>query len=225
MGPSAEDLRAEHGLPHSSPGDVQRQDADQRHRGRRRGLYQVGDRPFPPIMGARSTNLPVMASAMLGREAEREDLLQLIGDGDVRLVTVTGTGGIGKTRLALQVAGEIAEQFPGGVSFVSLSAIGEIGSMTSAIGQAVGVRVRHRANRSANCRAQQGNGLRLRGRGRASRCGRFYGAQPGSGPRGQRSVPCSRAVQVVTIRVCHAENGQTARLPIVGPAVTKWKWS
>ncbi|MGC1461839.1 MAG: tetratricopeptide repeat protein, partial [Terracidiphilus sp.] len=54
-------------------------------------------------------------------------------------MTLTGPGGIGKTRLALQVAGEIASQFPGGVCFVALSAVGEPGLIASAIAQAVGV--------------------------------------------------------------------------------------
>ena len=88
----------------------------------------------------RPNNLPVQRTAFIGRQGEAVDLRQLLNRADVRLVTLTGPGGIGKTRLALQVAGEIAEQFPGGVYFVSLSAIGEIGAMASAIGQAVGVR-------------------------------------------------------------------------------------
>jgi predicted ATPase/serine/threonine protein kinase len=89
---------------------------------------------------SRPNNLPVQRTAFIGREGEAADLRQLLNRGDVRLVTLTGPGGIGKTRLALQVAGEIAEQFPGGVCFVSLSAIGESASLASAIGQAVGVR-------------------------------------------------------------------------------------
>src|ERR1019366_5128230 len=88
----------------------------------------------------RPSNLPVQRTAFIGREREEAALRQLLGRGDVRLVTLTGPGGIGKTRLALQVAREIAEQFAGGVCFVALSAVGEPGSIASTIAQAVGVR-------------------------------------------------------------------------------------
>ncbi|HET9305454.1 MAG TPA: protein kinase [Candidatus Sulfotelmatobacter sp.] len=87
----------------------------------------------------RPNNLPVQRTAFIGREGEAADLRQLLSRGDVRLVTLTGPGGIGKTRLALQVAGEITEQFPGGVCFVGLSAIGERGLIASAIAQSMGV--------------------------------------------------------------------------------------
>ncbi|HME31934.1 MAG TPA: protein kinase [Terriglobales bacterium] len=90
--------------------------------------------------GPRPNNLPVQRTAFIGREREAADLRQLLSRLDVHLVTLTGPGGIGKTRLALQVAGEIADQFPGGVCFVALSAIDERGLIASAISQAVGVR-------------------------------------------------------------------------------------
>jgi predicted ATPase len=88
----------------------------------------------------RPSNLPVPRTAFIGREHEAAALRQLLGREDVRLVTLTGPGGIGKTRLALQVAGEIGQQFPSGVCFVSLSVVGEPGLLASAIAQAVGVR-------------------------------------------------------------------------------------
>jgi predicted ATPase len=88
----------------------------------------------------RPNNLPAQRTAFIGREREAADLRQLLGRVDVHLVTLTGPGGIGKTRLALQVAGEMAKQFPGGVCFVGLSAISERGLIASAIAQAVGVR-------------------------------------------------------------------------------------
>ena len=87
-----------------------------------------------------ASNLPMQRTAFIGREHEAAALHQLLSRVDVQLVTLTGPGGIGKTRLALQVAGEIASQFPGGVCFVPLSAVGEPGLIASTIAQAVGVR-------------------------------------------------------------------------------------
>ena len=88
----------------------------------------------------RRNNLPVQRNAFIGREHEAAALRQLLSRVDVRLVTLTGPGGIGKTRLALQVAAEIANEFPGGVCFVPLSAVGERGLIASTIAQAVGMR-------------------------------------------------------------------------------------
>jgi predicted ATPase/serine/threonine protein kinase len=88
---------------------------------------------------ARPNNLPVQRTALIGREQEEAALRQLLSDADVRLVTLTGPGGIGKTRLALRVAGEIGGQFPGGVCFVALSAVAELG-LVPAIAQALGLR-------------------------------------------------------------------------------------
>ena len=85
-------------------------------------------------------NLPVQRTAFIGRESEQDNLGQLLSRADVRLVTLTGPGGIGKSRLALQVAGKMADQFGGGVCFVGLSAIGEPGLIASAIAQALGMR-------------------------------------------------------------------------------------
>jgi predicted ATPase len=88
----------------------------------------------------RPSNLPVPRTAFIGREPEAAALRQLLGRDDVGLVTLTGPGGIGKTRLALQVAGEIKHQFPAGVCFVSLSVVEAPGLIASAIAQALGVR-------------------------------------------------------------------------------------
>ena len=87
----------------------------------------------------RRNNLPVQRTAFIGRERETADLRQLLSRSGIRLVTLTGPGGIGKTRLALQVASDTADQFPGGVCFVALSAIGERALIGSAIAQALGV--------------------------------------------------------------------------------------
>ena len=88
----------------------------------------------------RPGNLPVQRTAFIGREHEVAALHQLLSRQNVRLVTCTGPGGIGKTRLALHVTGEIARQFPGGVHFVALSAVDQPEMVASTIAQAVGVR-------------------------------------------------------------------------------------
>jgi len=85
-------------------------------------------------------NLPVQRTAFIGREHEATALRELLSRVDVQLVTLTGPGGIGKTRLALQVAAEASAEFPGGVCFVSLSAVTDPGLIPSTIGQALGVR-------------------------------------------------------------------------------------
>ncbi len=87
----------------------------------------------------RPNNLPMQHTAFIGREQEEAALLQLLRRADTRLVTLTGPGGMGKTRLALQVAGEAASQFPGGVCFVPLSAVAERSLIASTIAQALGV--------------------------------------------------------------------------------------
>jgi class 3 adenylate cyclase len=69
-------------------------------------IYQLGDADFPPLRSLNTTNLPVAASPLVGRERELEEIAAMLSD-SARLVTLTGPGGIGKTRLALQAAGEL----------------------------------------------------------------------------------------------------------------------
>jgi predicted ATPase len=87
----------------------------------------------------RPNNLPVQRTAFIGREAEATALHELLTREDVQLVTLTGPGGIGKTRLALQVAAEIAEQFPGGICFAPLSPVRDPDLIASAMAQAAGL--------------------------------------------------------------------------------------
>ncbi|NNC91170.1 MAG: adenylate/guanylate cyclase domain-containing protein [Acidimicrobiia bacterium] len=78
---------------------------------------------FPPLrsQSGRPNNLPALASRLLGREAEKAHLEELV-DGH-RLVTITGPGGIGKTRLALEVAGDVLSRFDQGAFLVDLAPI------------------------------------------------------------------------------------------------------
>jgi predicted ATPase len=84
-------------------------------------ISQLGDRDFPPLKTLYRTNLPVPATAFLGRERELADVVELLTDVGVRLLTLTGPGGTGKTRLALQAAAEASESFPDGVFWVPLA--------------------------------------------------------------------------------------------------------
>src|ERR1700722_3458373 len=88
----------------------------------------------------RPNNLPVQRTAFIGREHEVTALRQLLSREDVQLVTLTGPGGIGKTRLALRVVADVAAEFAGGVFFVPLSAVTDHGLIASTIAQALGVR-------------------------------------------------------------------------------------
>jgi len=89
---------------------------------------------------ARPSNLPVPRTALVGREKEVAALRDLLLRREARLVTVTGPGGIGKTRLGLEVAKEMADHFPAGVYFVSLAAVSEPGLISSVVAQTIGVR-------------------------------------------------------------------------------------
>ena len=85
------------------------------------------------------SNLPVQRTGFVGREKEVGALRDLLLRQDVRLVTVTGPGGIGKTRVAVQVARVLTGQFSGGMHFVSLSALSEPTLIASVIVQALGI--------------------------------------------------------------------------------------
>ncbi len=88
---------------------------------------------FPPLrlQGTVRTNLPQQASSFLGREAELEQVRSLLSES--RLVTVTGTGGVGKTRIALRVAADQLDQFTDGVFLVDLAEVSEPGSVVAQV--------------------------------------------------------------------------------------------
>src|SRR5262245_50623717 len=95
---------------------------------------------FAPLrtLESRRTSLPEQ-NALVGRAAELDVLHGLLADADVRLVTLTGPGGTGKTRLALHAAAEAVERFPNGVWLVALEAVEDPALLLPTIAQTVGL--------------------------------------------------------------------------------------
>jgi predicted ATPase len=101
-------------------------------------LWMLGDGEFPPLKTLYQTNLPIQPTALIGREAELAYVLELLGSS--RLVTLTGAGGSGKTRLALQAAAELTDEFKDGVWWVPLAAFRDPSLVEPTIAQAVGAK-------------------------------------------------------------------------------------
>ena len=87
-----------------------------------------------------STTLPPQRTALVGRANELTAVKGILLDQDTQLLTLTGPGGTGKTRLAAQVAADFAEIFEGGSAFVNLAPIVDPSLVASAVAQAIGVR-------------------------------------------------------------------------------------
>ncbi len=103
-------------------------------------IFQLGTTEFPPLKSLYRTNLPVPATPFLGRERELGEVAALVGAGEQRLVTLTGPGGVGKTRLALQAAGTAADRFPHGVFWVPLAPLRDPSDVLPAAAQAIGAK-------------------------------------------------------------------------------------
>ena len=106
--------------------------------GRPLRLFQLGDEDFPPPRTLNRTNLPAQPSPLVGRDRELTDIEQLVREG--RVVTLTGPGGSGKTRLALQTAAELVDEFPDGVFWVPLAVVFDPDLVLPSIAQAAGLR-------------------------------------------------------------------------------------
>ncbi len=101
-------------------------------------LFQLGTDVFPPLKTLHETNLPVPATPFLGREREIDELAVLLLRPEVRLVTLTGPGGSGKTRLALQSAAAAADGYDRGVWWVPLASLSDPALVETSASQVLG---------------------------------------------------------------------------------------
>jgi predicted ATPase/class 3 adenylate cyclase len=99
-------------------------------------LYQLGDTAFPPLRSLDSTNLPTQATPLIGRDRELAEAGRLLRAH--RLVTLTGPGGSGKTRLALQLAADAVDDFPDRVVWVPLQSVRDAELVQPTVARALG---------------------------------------------------------------------------------------
>ncbi len=97
----------------------------------RRDRNHVMNRPVP--------GLPMPSTSLIGREREVAEIAGLLRDERARLITLTGPGGVGKTRLSLAVGEEVAGDFAGGVLFVDLTSIREVAHLMPTIAERLGI--------------------------------------------------------------------------------------
>ncbi|MFL5946021.1 MAG: ATP-binding protein [Gaiellaceae bacterium] len=102
-------------------------------------IYQLGEGDFPPLKSLNNSNLPLPAEPLVGRKKELADVLRLLRD-SCRLVTVTGPGGTGKTRFALEAASELIESFRDGVWWIGLAPVRDEQLVLPTIARSVGVK-------------------------------------------------------------------------------------
>ena len=102
-------------------------------------LFQLGGRRFPPLLTIANTNLVRPSTSFLGRDRELGEILAVLGSG-TRLVTLTGPGGTGKTRLALEAALQAVGDWPDGVWFVPLATVTDEALIEPTIARTIGAR-------------------------------------------------------------------------------------
>jgi predicted ATPase len=97
---------------------------------------------FPPLrtLDAYRNNLPLQPTPLIGRENEVSEVCDLLRGEETRLLTLTGPGGTGKTRLALQAAADLLEDFPDGTFFAPLATLTEAELLLPAVAETLGVR-------------------------------------------------------------------------------------
>ncbi len=102
-------------------------------------IFQLGTKRFPPLKTISNTNLPHPASSFVGRDREVEEVTSLLQDG-ARLLTLTGPGGSGKTRLAIEAAATLVPEFKAGVFWVGLAPLRDSTLVSETIGKTLGAK-------------------------------------------------------------------------------------
>ena len=102
-------------------------------------IFQLGSERFPPLKTISNTNLPRPASSFVGREEEVEQVVSRLRGG-TRLLTLTGPGGSGKTRLAIEAAAELVPEFKAGVFWIGLAPLRDPALVTETIAQTLGAK-------------------------------------------------------------------------------------
>jgi predicted ATPase len=102
-------------------------------------IFQLGSDRFPPLKTISNTNLPRPASSFVGREKEVDEVAALLQHG-ARLLTLTGPGGSGKTRLALEAAAELVPEFKAGVFWVGLASLNDPALVAETIAKTLGAK-------------------------------------------------------------------------------------
>lgn len=105
---------------------------------------QVDHKASPEIVKRSTATLPVPLTSLIGREQEIAAVCTLLARPSVRILTLTGTGGVGKTRLALAVAAEVQQNFPDGVYFISLEHLRDADLVVPTMVQALGLQTNNR---------------------------------------------------------------------------------
>ncbi len=103
-------------------------------------LFQLGSTAFPPLATAAATNVPRAAKPLVGRDDDVASVRELLQDTNARLVTIVGAGGVGKTRLAIEVARELADAFADGTWFIDVSPIHSARLVLPTIANALGAK-------------------------------------------------------------------------------------
>jgi predicted ATPase len=102
-------------------------------------IYQLGNKSFPPLKTISNTNLPRPASSFVGRERELSEVLATLQSGS-RLLTLTGPGGSGKTRLAVEAAAALVPSYKAGVFWIGLASLRESSLVMETIAQTLGAK-------------------------------------------------------------------------------------